>query len=194
MYQNKLQDQEVQDIVNIDKIKFEPYDDLVDEVYSQLNESLINNQDPHSQIENVEIPGAEYPNSNDSEDTETNKTSTIPTFMPQILPDDEIAESMNSLNSKQREVFNVAHKWTKEHAKCNGHNVEPIHIFLSGSEGTGKPHLVKVIYNAISKILLYHCKDPEKPRVVPTGISAINIVGTTIHSGLGIKPGISYLV
>ena len=78
--------------------------------------------------------------------------------------------------------------------KCNGHNVEPIHIFLSGSGGTGKSKLVKVIYNA--KTLLYHCKDPEKPRVLllgPTGISSGNIGGTTIHSGLGIKPGIRLL-
>ena len=56
---------------------------------SRLSETLINNQDTHSQIENDEIPGAEYPNDNDSEDTEINKTSTIPTFMPQTLPDDD---------------------------------------------------------------------------------------------------------
>ena len=166
---------------------------LVDEVYSRLNETLINNQDPRSQIENDEIPGAEYPNDNDSEDTETIIQKT---FIPQILPDDEIAEGINSLNSKQREVFNVVHKWAKEYVKCNGHNVEPMHIFLSGSGGTDKSHLVKVIYNAISKTLVYRCKDPEKPRVLlfsPTGISAVNIVGTTIHSGLDIKPGIRLL-
>ena len=79
-------------------------------MYSWLNETLIDNQDPHSQIENDEIPGGEYPNDNDSEDTKTNKTSTIPFFLPQILPDNEIAEGINSLNSKEREVFNVVHK------------------------------------------------------------------------------------
>ena len=66
-----------------------------------------------------------------------------------------------------------------------------MNIFLSGSGETGKSHLVKAIYKAISKILLYHSKDPYKSRVVllgPTGISAVNIGGTTIHSGLGIKP------
>ena len=165
-------------------------------MYSQLNNTLINNQDPHSQIENDEIPGAEYPNNNDSEDAETNKTSTIPTFMSQILPDEEITEGINSLNSKQREVFNVVHKWAKEYVKCNGRNIEPIHIFLSGSGDTGKSHSVKVICNAISKILLYHCKDSEKCRVLlfgPTRILAVNIGGKTIHSGLGIKPGIRFL-
>ena len=100
LYQNKLQEQGVQDIVNINKIKFEPYGDLVDEVHSRLNETFINNQDPHSQVENDEIPGAEYPYNNDSEDTKINKTPTIPTFMPQILPNDDIMEGINSLNSK----------------------------------------------------------------------------------------------
>ena len=44
--------------------------------------------------------------------------------------------------------------------------------------------------------MLYHCKDPEKPRVLllgTTGISAVNIGGTTIHSGLVIKPGTKLL-
>ena len=71
-----------------------------------------------------------------------------------------------------------------------------MHIFLSRSGGSSKSHLVKVIYNAISKTLLYHSKDTEKPRVLmlgPTGISAVNISRITIHSGLGIKPGAKLL-
>ena len=64
-------------------------------MYSRLNETLINNQDPHSQIENDEFPGTEYPNDNYSEDTEANKTLGILTFMPQTLPDDEIADDIN---------------------------------------------------------------------------------------------------
>ena len=52
LYRNKLQEQGVQDVVNRNKIKFEPYGDLVDQVFSQFNENSINNQDPHSQTEN----------------------------------------------------------------------------------------------------------------------------------------------
>ena len=95
-----MQEQGVQDVVNRNKIKLEPYGDLSNPAFSQFNENSINNQDPHSQIENDETPGAEYANENDSEDTETNKTSTIPNFMPQILPDDAIVKGINSLNSK----------------------------------------------------------------------------------------------
>ena len=84
----------------------------------------------------------------------------------------------------------------KDCVKHNRHNVEPIYIFLSGSGGTGKSHLVRVIYSTISKTLLYHCKSPEKPKVLwlgPTGISAANIGGTAFHSGLGIKSGTKLL-
>ena len=52
-------------------------------------------------MENHETPGAEYPNANDSEDTETNRTSALPNFMPQILPDDEIAKAINPVMVNQ---------------------------------------------------------------------------------------------
>ena len=74
--------------------------------------------------------------------------------------------------------------------------ITPVHIFLSGSGSTGKSHLVKTIYQVVSKELLYHFKEPDKPRVLllgPTGISAVNICVTTIHCGHGIKPGVKLL-
>ena len=48
---------------------------------------------------------------------------------------------------------------------------------------------MKTIFQTFTKTLLYHSDNPEKVRVLllgPTGISAVNINGTTIHSGLGI--------
>ena len=74
--------------------------------------------------------------------------------------------------------------------------INPVHIFLSGIGDTGESHLVKTIYQVVSTELLYHSKEPDKPRVLllgPTGTSAVNICGTTIHSGLGIKPGVKLL-
>ena len=120
--------------------------------------------------------------------------------MPQILTDDEIAANIKSLNKKQRDVFNVAHKWARDYVKGMSqksmHTVEPIHTFLSGSGTTGKSHFIKTTYQAVSKELLYHGGDPDKARVLllgPTGISAVNIGETTIHSALGIKPGIKLI-
>ena len=112
--------------------------------------------------------------------------------MPQTLADDEIAQDIHSLNSKQRKVFTVAHTWTKDYVGHNRDNVKPIHIFLLGSGGTGKSNLVKVMYHAPSKPLFCHCKDPEKPSVFslgPTVTSTVNIGGATICSGFKSKPG-----
>ena len=85
MHQNKWQEYGVQDVVNRNKRKFEPYGDLADQAFSPCHENPIKNQDPHNQIENDEIPCAKYPNENDSENMETNKTSAIHNFMPHIL-------------------------------------------------------------------------------------------------------------
>ena len=46
------------------------------------------------------------------------------------------------------------------------------------------------------KELFYHFKEPDKPCVLlwgPTGISAVNIGGTRIHSGFVVKPGVKWL-
>ena len=56
---------------------------------------------------------------------------------------------------------------------------------------------MKVIYNAISKTLLCHDKDPEKLKFQPlrtTETSVVKIGGTTIRSGQEFTPGKSYLV
>ena len=64
--------------------------------------------------------------------------------MPKILPDNEIAEGVKYLNSGQREIYNVVHTWAKIYVTYDIHNVEPIHIFLSGSGGTGKSHFKNI--------------------------------------------------
>ena len=67
LYQNKLQKQVVQDVVNRNRIQntgiqeqntgteqFQPYDVLVDQFFPDIDGNPINNQDPHSQIDNDE--------------------------------------------------------------------------------------------------------------------------------------------
>ena len=63
----------------------------------------------------------------------------------------------------------------------------PFHLFLLGDGDCGKSHLIKTIYHLVSKLFLYQSGSPVKPRVLVfalAGIAAININGTTIHSGL----------
>ena len=69
--------------------------------------------------------------------------------MFQILPDDEIPEGVHFLDSKQGEVLNDVFIRDKDYVRCYEHGFESVNIFLSDSGGTGKSHLVKVIYNTI---------------------------------------------
>ena len=71
-----------------------------------------------------------------------------------------------------------------------------VNLKICYSRGTGKSHLFKTIYQVVSKDLLYHYKEPGKPRLSLLGltdVSAVNIGGKTIHSGFGIKPGVKLL-
>ena len=103
-------------------------------------------------------------------------------------------EGINSLNSKPKKAFKIIYARVKDYVKYDGRNVEPVHIFLSGSKGTGKSHLLKYImpcqkhcFTTIktqksraffySELQEYYCKYPE----------------TTIHSDLPIKPGTKLL-
>ena len=51
--------------------------------------------------------------------------------------------------------------YAKDLVKYNEHDVQPVHIFFSDSEGTGKSHLVKIICNTMTKTLLYYRKTPK---------------------------------
>lgn len=101
--------------------------------------------------------------------------------MSRIMAGDEILGSLNSLNYKQHAVFNVVHNWTKEYVKHKGVSVKLVNVFLSRSGGTDKSHLVKLIYNAVSKTLIFNYIVFS---LGTTGISEINIVMTKIHSAL----------
>ena len=81
----------------------------------------------------------------------------------------------------------------KKRSSKEPETVRPFHLFLSGSGGVGKSHLIKTIYQSASKLLQRHGGSMEKSRVLilaPTGVASININGKTIHSALGLPcPG-----
>ena len=67
--------------------------------------------------------------------------------------------------------------------------LSPLHLCITGGAGTGTGNLIKIIHAALSKTLSYVSYCNDKPNVLllaPTGVAAININETTIHSGLGI--------
>ena len=53
--------------------------------------------------------------------------------MLQIIGDDLFSEGRNSLNLKQREVFNVVETWAKDYIKHDELDSEPPHREAKGS-------------------------------------------------------------
>ena len=108
----------------------------------------------------------------------------------------KLCKNVRSLNQKQREVFEIINKWAQDYIKnlsCNSPRcVLPLHLFVTGGAGVGKSHLMKTIYQSLMKTLAYRSTDSSKKQVMlfaPTGVAAVNIHGSTVHSELGIPVG-----
>ena len=77
--------------------------------------------------------------------------------------------------------------------------IDPFHIFLTGGGGVGKSHLLTKIYHCLTKLLMYKGGEPFTERILilpPTGVAAINVNGTTIHTGLKqiLQQGVKYFL
>ena len=199
-YVLKLNMDEVKDIVNRNKQFFEPDGDLVNLVLQNYRDDMVHNQDSFAQQENEEVMDLMNIDQGSSEDDNNDNDTEEQSFAPfvqarhEFQSDDEINAHIRTLNSKQKEIFDVVLNWGKRHVQNlkskNPILLDPIHIFLTGGAGVGKSHLVKCIYNCLSKLLAYKSEELEKPRIIklaPTGIAAINISATTIHTGLSIQ-------
>ena len=204
-YSEKLREPGVIDIINTNKQIFEPCGDLFESALLNLRTNLPCNQDSFANQEYDEVEELlNTANNLASEDpTEDavilNDTCVIPssTASPTvILSDDELNVKIRSLNKAQREYFEIVCNWAKRFIKnlsaVTKIEIEPLYIFLTGGAGTGKSHLVKTIFHALTKIFSYRNVTLDKPKVLlvaPTGVAAVNIDGTTIHTSLGIPVG-----
>ena len=99
------------------------------------------------------------------------------------MPDEDYRQTVRSLNIKQFKFFcHVLHL-----VKTSN---EPFYCFLSGGAGVGKSHLIKVLFQGTYKYLNTRAGDDfhEIKALLfgPTGKSACNVGGFTIHSSLAI--------
>ena len=137
----------------------------------------------------IEISCPDEENQNDENYSETVSSELHTT----ILSDSEIDSKIRSLNLKQRQIFDFIYNWAKSHVKVKcatpSKQLTPFHLFLSGSGGCGKSHLIKTVFHAVNKVFLYQSGDPAKPEVLllaSTGVTSINISGNTVQFGLHI--------
>ena len=94
-----------------------------------------------------------------------------------------VAEEFN-LNEKQRMVYDiVASKFVDQHVLKIANEARPLRMLMTGPGGTGKTHAVK----ALQKLMTLHNLRHLIRFLGPTGSSAKQIGGTTIHKGLGLS-------
>ena len=86
-------------------------------------------------------------------------------YLQYFHSDYEISANIRSRNLKQPQVFDFVHSQAKEIVKPKRlkrpEAIKPFHLFLSGSGGVGKSHLIKTVYQSVSK-LLYITVDQRK--------------------------------
>jgi len=211
-YASKFYEPAVQSVVESNRAIFEPNADAVSEALESLRNNQGNiiqsydsmndqeNADLHADMPDDSIPeesfNEQHP-SHLSSGTESHHQSTLPTITVQNQPadvsDDFLRQSVRSLNKTQRYAYDTVLSWCRSKIKnmnsLKPDKVKPIYLFITGGAGAGKSHLIKTIYHTAAKTFRHACMNPELPTVLlmaPTGVSAININGTTINTGLAI--------
>ena len=211
-YMSKLRNEGVLQTIQHNKSLIEPYSDEVEnaEQYVLQNNLTTTNCifDPMGQQENSDI--MDQINENDLDESQSNSQSNgdqdgssnahaqppvlqTRNVLPDEQPEGELHKMIRSLNRKQRQAFEAVLHWCRQSSatdnKTHRHRLEAPQLFITGGAGAGKSHLIKTIYQVVTKTFKYRTSNPEKPSVLllaPTGVAAINISGTTICTGLGI--------
>ena len=95
---------------------------------------------------------------------------------------------MRGLNTKQKAILMFHHNWCKKAliALKQGKSIDPYRVFMSGSGGVGKSHVIRLIHSDTIKFLrLSGVIEPDDVIVLltaPTGVAAFKINGMTLNS------------
>lgn len=189
----------------VPKIKsFEPFHDDVESVLENFDpddmapeawEDFMANIEQEKEGAVIEDPNYEFLNPdnlpNDVLETNLRHSSSNKSFTltkTSTLPDTDFYKLIQSLNSKQRLLFDFIYYWATA-MRLSVNVPDPFHIFLSGGGGVGKSHLINAIYEGVTRALRTPAHSPDQPTVLltaSTGKAAVNINGTTLHSAFNL--------
>jgi hypothetical protein len=210
-YTSKFYEPDVQAVVEQNRAVFEPDADAITEALEAMRNNegnIVHSYDSINDQENSDLRD-ETPNVSDINEsfneqqqpshldpTQSNQHSsgTITYHnQPSEISDDELRQSVRSLNPEQRCAYDMVLTWCRQLIKnlnsLKPVDVKPIYLFLTGGGGAGKSHLIKTIFHTAVKTFRHPPFNPELPTVLllaPTGVAAINIDRTTVNTGLAI--------
>ena len=135
-------------VVESNKRLFEPYSDMIDDAFLNYREVL--QPDPILNMENDETEElfSEHSNEENSDDDSAIPSKCPSAVIPSVVKDEEISKRVQSLNTQQREVFELVHAAAKRHLK-NLNCMKPrkltcLTLFLTGFAGNGKSFVVRL--------------------------------------------------
>ena len=93
--------------------------------------------------------------------------------------------SMESLTDEQRQVVEIALQSSRDDNDDDDTTSPTNNVFISGAAGTGKSHVSKYIIQTLQQV----GSTRKVAATAPTGVAAINVGGSTLHSFFGIGLG-----
>ena len=184
-YSEKLLEPTVTEIVNKNRKTCEPLAYAVDEAFIDFVANP-RGMDPQAEQENEDVRDEIIANATISDGTQV-------TPLTPLISDEALGEKIRSLNKLQREIFDFVNKWARDQIQSKNckamEKPQPIHLYVTGSAGTGKLHLLATIRHFLVKSLLYNEGPVDIVRVsmlAPTGVAAVDVDGATTHSALAL--------
>ena len=201
---------DVQTVVENNRGIFEPDADAISQALEQLrvnDGNLIHSYDAINDQENADLQieignnplldecfNEQLPSHLDPTQFDNINNAALTVYnQPTQISNDISRQNIRSLNHQQRCAYDTFLSWCRQKMKnlntLNPVKIEPLYLFITGGGGTGKSHLIKTIYHTAVKTFRHPPMNPELPTVLlmaPTGMTAINIDGTTINTALAI--------
>ena len=188
-YLEKLLEPSVTETVHKNRRACEPFADAVNEAFINFIANP-RGMGPQAEQENDDVRDEVIANAavvgetNNIDDEMFCGTQVMP--LTPLIFDEALGKRIRSLNKSQREIFEFVNK---KNSKAQ-EKPQQIHLFVTGSVGPGKSHLLSTIRHFVTKSLSHNEEAADKVRLLmlaPTGVAAANADGATIYSALALS-------